>query len=142
MDLPFEFWFFIILVMGGTGLAALLGAIGGWSDKWELRRKRKAPDDTAAFHSSTDSDVQTPSGPEHSPARASVIEPTNADFVSVDVVMDESGDAPVQFVILEFETAKGSLFLRIPSEGADELASNLAALPFEHRRHRHDRETC
>ncbi len=71
-----------------------------------------------------------------------MVEPTNADFVGADVVMDETGRSPVRFVILEFETAKGLLVLRIPAEGAAELAANLATLPFEHRHPGHERDSC
>jgi hypothetical protein len=63
-------------------------------------------------------------------------EPIKADFGGVDVVLDASHPSPVRFVILEFETAKGSLSIRIPVEGAAQLAARLADLPFEHGRHR------
>ncbi len=58
----------------------------------------------------------------------------HANFGGVDVVLDETTHAPARFVILEFETAKGTLAVRIPVAGAAELEARLADLPFEHHR--------
>jgi hypothetical protein len=62
-------------------------------------------------------------------------EPVNADFIYADVVIDETRHEEAKLVVIEFETAQGPVVLRLPANGALELASSLLRLPLEHHSH-------
>jgi len=62
-------------------------------------------------------------------------EPINADFVFADIVTDAAPDEQPKLVVIEFETAHGPVVLRLPADGALELAASLLRLPLEHHSH-------
>jgi hypothetical protein len=62
-------------------------------------------------------------------------EPINADFIYPDIVIDEARHEQAKLVIFEVETADGPVVLRLPADGALELASSLRRLPLEHHSH-------
>jgi hypothetical protein len=62
-------------------------------------------------------------------------EPINADFVYADIVIDEASHAQPKYVVIEFETVNGLVVMRLPVDGALELASSLMRLPLEHHTH-------
>jgi len=62
-------------------------------------------------------------------------EPINADFIFADIVVDAASDEQAKLVVIEFETAHGPVLLRLPADGALELATSLLRLPLDHHFH-------